>query len=201
MSNLVSRTLDPAADFEQNGLGMWVPRRPTKEERFDWPIAVDLFCGAGGFSCGFHRAGWHVIAASDNDPDSAITYLNNLGQQPVDIRFTSDKYRNVLEKKLDKMADANDGVPPIAGAGWISTLDKADRRHGCRLFWFGDIFELTGEDFLEPLGLEVGEVDCVFGGPPCQGFSKAGRREVDDPRNNPSSSSRAWSARSSRRRW
>lgn len=27
------------------------------------------------------------------------------------------------------------------------------------------------------------KIDAVFGGPPCQGFSRAGRRKVDDPRN------------------
>jgi DNA (cytosine-5)-methyltransferase 1 len=36
---------------------------------------------------------------------------------------------------------------------------------------------------LAELGLAGDEVGCVFGGPPCQGFSKAGRRQADDPRN------------------
>jgi DNA (cytosine-5)-methyltransferase 1 len=36
---------------------------------------------------------------------------------------------------------------------------------------------------IENLGLEVGEVTCVTGGPPCQGFSMAGRGNPDDPRN------------------
>ena len=31
--------------------------------------------------------------------------------------------------------------------------------------------------------IEPSEVDCVFGGPPCQGFSMEGHRSSDDPRN------------------
>ncbi|MFZ3475336.1 DNA cytosine methyltransferase [Streptomyces sp. 4.24] len=33
------------------------------------------------------------------------------------------------------------------------------------------------------LGLEPGELDVFDGSPPCQGFSVAGRRQIDDPRN------------------
>ena len=36
---------------------------------------------------------------------------------------------------------------------------------------------------IEALGLGVGDVTCVAGGPPCQGFSMAGRGNPDDPRN------------------
>jgi DNA (cytosine-5)-methyltransferase 1 len=56
-------------------------------------------------------------------------------------------------------------------------------RHGCQLMWIGDCRELSGSDFLEPLDLEPGQVDLVAGGPPCQGFSHAGQRQVMDPRN------------------
>lgn len=41
-----------------------------------------------------------------------------------------------------------------------------------------DISTLEGNDILR----EIGPVDGVFGGPPCQGFSSIGRRNVDDPR-------------------
>jgi DNA (cytosine-5)-methyltransferase 1 len=33
------------------------------------------------------------------------------------------------------------------------------------------------------IGKKKGEVDCVTGGPPCQGFSMAGKQNVMDPRN------------------
>jgi DNA (cytosine-5)-methyltransferase 1 len=45
------------------------------------------------------------------------------------------------------------------------------------------IERLTASDVRERLGLGSREVDCVFGGPPCQGFSLIGHRTLDDPRN------------------
>ncbi len=46
-----------------------------------------------------------------------------------------------------------------------------------------DIRELTGKDILRSAGLERGEVDVVFGGPPCQSFSVFGlRKGLADPR-------------------
>ena len=42
----------------------------------------------------------------------------------------------------------------------------------------------TGADAIrEAAGVGDAPVDCVIGGPPCQGFSPMGRRAMDDPRN------------------
>ncbi len=46
------------------------------------------------------------------------------------------------------------------------------------------VSELTGREIRELAGIGDREVDCVFGGPPCQGFSLIGQRVLDDPRNN-----------------
>ncbi len=39
---------------------------------------VDLFCGAGGFSLGFHAAGCRILAGVDFDETAGQTYLENL---------------------------------------------------------------------------------------------------------------------------
>lgn len=49
--------------------------------------------------------------------------------------------------------------------------------------YHGDIAACTVEDVLERTGLAVGALDVLDGSPPCQGFSTAGKRILDDPRN------------------
>ena len=47
----------------------------------------------------------------------------------------------------------------------------------------GDIMSCDFEKLLKNLKLKTGELDILIGGPPCQGFSTAGMRFGDDPRN------------------
>lgn len=45
------------------------------------------------------------------------------------------------------------------------------------------VAEVTGEDIRRQGNLGDREIDVIFGGPPCQGFSQMGKRALDDPRN------------------
>lgn len=42
---------------------------------------------------------------------------------------------------------------------------------------------LTASEIRDQAGIGEKEIDCVFGGPPCQGFSMIGQRSFEDPRN------------------
>jgi site-specific DNA-cytosine methylase len=46
-----------------------------------------------------------------------------------------------------------------------------------------DITRLDPADLMEASGIGPGELDLLDGSPPCQGFSTAGKRQFDDPRN------------------
>jgi len=41
------------------------------------PAAISLFCGAGGCSLGFKRAGYNILYANDNNPAAIDTYKQN----------------------------------------------------------------------------------------------------------------------------
>lgn len=91
---------------------------------------IDLFCGCGGFSHGFEKAGFNVLLGIDVWKDALSTFKHN--------HFGS----NTLQ---------------------------------------ADLSILQPEDTLTLL--KGNNVDVIIGGPPCQGFSVAGKRIVDDIRN------------------
>ena len=167
--------------------GLLVPA--SAGPRYDRPVGIDLFAGAGGFSMGCHMAGIHMAAAVESWGEAAITYLVNLARPGVKIHYDNPgreaTFTRLIERHLGVSAKGKKGkvVPggSLAGDGWISHRPPWER--GCEHFFLADIRSITGKQILDALGLERGEVTTVVGGPPCQGFSAAGKRNVMDPRN------------------
>ena len=76
------------------------------------------------------------------------------------------------------------GGKVLAAVEWdADSADTYRRNHAGTPVLQKDIAKVTGEELLELTGLGPGELDVLDGSPPCQGFSLAGRRRVDDPRN------------------
>ena len=46
-----------------------------------------------------------------------------------------------------------------------------------------DIATVSGEEILNLIEMQPGELDILDGSPPCQGFSTMGKRQIEDPRN------------------
>lgn len=158
---------------------------------------VSLFSGCGGMDLGFVQAGCRVVAAVEYDCASVCTYMVNLCRygevsmnfiEPSDQermeKFLADQYRRdglrVLDGELVDDGSFEGKAPLRAGSGWIAGHPS---HRGTAHVFVGDIRKLTSERLLNAIGMQPDELGCVFGGPPCQGFSRAGRRDVMDPRN------------------
>lgn len=50
-------------------------------------------------------------------------------------------------------------------------------------YWVKDLRSASSQEILELIGIKPGELDVLTAGPPCQGLSKIGTRELEDPRN------------------
>lgn len=175
-------------EYRTTDSGILVPKSTPRK----YPIAFDFFAGCGGFSLGLIQAGYEVIGACEWAHDATHTYLHNLGNHPVQMFYTSDMHRDRIseyfEKQMKQWLKDNKGKTlaeyPLSGGGWRkSNMEAGNFYPGVKNFFFGDVRELTGYQISKSMGIDAGELDLVVGGPPCQGFSKAGKQQKDDPRN------------------
>ena len=84
---------------------------------FPSPVVLDLFCGAGGMSLGFQRAGYTVGLGVDNDPLACQTHAHNFGQQHTacaDITTITDPMAFIHEHGLARV-EVIIGGPPCQG--------------------------------------------------------------------------------------
>lgn len=174
-------------DWAVTSSGVAVPSTYVPPARM---TAVDLFSGAGGFSLGLMQAGVNVLAGVEHAPDAAVTYLANIGANPMKIHPITDADGERLEAYMNKhiaKKDKKTGLYKMsfmAGDNWPAIAKSLPAGvNPIPHFFFGDIRKLSGKKMLEAMGLKPGDINMVVGGPPCQGFSSAGKRNVMDPRN------------------
>ena len=73
----------------------------------------------------------------------------------------------------------------IAGSAEIDpqAISVYKRNFPSSPLWAKDISTISATDILQTFELQVGEIDGIIGGPPCQGFSHMGQNNSEDPRN------------------
>lgn len=147
---------------------------------------IELFAGCGGLSLGLRSAGFTELAANELSSMPAETFAINL--MGVDLR--SEEFANtpINERKVlwidsssaDIIERLNDN-PFERPKTEMSELSATSDFTGKLIV--GDIRRLN--TFIESRRSPLihGEVDLVSGGPPCQSFSLAGRREFGNQRN------------------
>ena len=93
--------------------------------------SLDLFCGAGGLTLGFKKAGIHSVCCTDIEESACITLKVNNPELPIvcgDITDISVK-QNICNIALQNNVDIICGGPPCQGFSLAGLRDKNDSRN------------------------------------------------------------------------
>ena len=115
---------------------------------------IDLFAGCGGLSLGLEAAGFELELAVEKSDMAAETFYHNLINRIPSKKFWDDY---AAEHSSIEFQAKNKLI--------VKELREL----------------LENEKILK--NLKSNDIDLIAGGPPCQGFSLAGRRNPDDIRN------------------
>lgn len=117
---------------------------------------IDLFAGCGGLSLGLESEGFKSVLAVEKSDMAAETYYRNFIQHSLSSPEFDDAWEEF--KNLPFSMQSSHGL--VVGEVALLLSDKQ---------------KLSS--------LKEQNIDVIAGGPPCQGFSLAGRRNPEDPRN------------------
>ena len=95
------------------------------------PVAIDLFCGAGGMSLGFEQAGFDVLLGVERDGYHVATHERNFPYGKTLCQSVSDLKLGDIYGALSgrREVDLICGGPPCQGFSNMGVRDAQDSRN------------------------------------------------------------------------
>jgi len=141
----------------------------------EMPKLISLFTGAGGLDLGLESAGFETFAASELEPyacqtlraNKELSLLTKAEFEPwIQAQVSQKCYKNIPIKEVQQLRFRLKGAVGRKN-GPLKNAEILE----------GDIRLLSSETLMEAAKVKRGEIDLIAGGPPCQPFSRAGKRE------------------------
>ncbi len=111
---------------------------------------LDLFCGCGGLSCGFERAGYDILLGIDNDAKALETFeLNHNGAKSICGDITEITYRKDIKPLINnREIDIVIGGPPCQGMSLSGPRKFEDPRNKLYLSYIRLVEEIQPKAFV-----------------------------------------------------
>lgn len=112
--------------------------------------AIDLFCGAGGLSYGFQKAGFNILLGIDNDAKALETFeLNHKGSKTICGDITKVAYKDDIKPLIgEKNIDVIIGGPPCQGMSLSGPRKFDDPRNKLYLTYIRLVDEIRPKAFV-----------------------------------------------------
>jgi DNA (cytosine-5)-methyltransferase 1 len=138
------------------------------------PTLISLFAGAGGLDIGLEQAGFTSLVVNELQTHACETLrqnkiLNSLPNGDFEKWFGSQ-----MEQRC--YGSVRDDYKKTLKTRLTSSSRPFFLKHAEILQ--GDIKSFSSDEILRAAGKSVGEITLIAGGPPCQPFSRAGKRET-----------------------
>lgn len=142
------------------------------------PSLVSLFAGAGGLDIGLEQAGFRTLLANEIEHHACQTLEANRRISSFDIAGFDKWFEEQLGQRCFGRISENDRLR--LRRRLLPAVGKSPAPLAAAEIVPGDIRSLTSARVLELTGKRRGQIDLIAGGPPCQPFSRAGKREMVD---------------------
>jgi DNA (cytosine-5)-methyltransferase 1 len=136
---------------------------------------ISLFAGAGGLDIGLEMAGFTTQAINELEPHACETLRQNKHLS----QLSPDKFDTWFDVQMQQRCYSN--ISTTAKQQLRTQLRQAVGQHQFlqhAQVLEGDIRGISSTQLLQAAHLQKGEPTLVAGGPPCQPFSRAGKRET-----------------------